>query len=255
MVTKSKCPSCARIGRDRHADNLIIYPNGGSHCFSCGYHSHGTASRRPFTAPPAGDQPSTQVTLLPYDIDTTIPAKCLDWLRQYHITYQDIIENDICWSEQRQLLLFPYDNCWQGRYFGSDDRHPKWWSKGNLDNQIWGKLLEPRLLPNGIILVEDIISTIRVGKYFPTICLFGSSLSKTKLARLLTHMTHNLIWWLDYDKKDYANERALYLQGLGYDSRAIVTPLDPKQYSNSEIISIISQLGLDKNPKSEYNSS
>jgi 5S rRNA maturation endonuclease (ribonuclease M5)/ABC-type Mn2+/Zn2+ transport system ATPase subunit len=38
VVGKTQCPSCATQGGDTHRDNLIIYDDGSSYCFACGYY-------------------------------------------------------------------------------------------------------------------------------------------------------------------------------------------------------------------------
>lgn len=38
ILTKIQCPQCATQGRDNSQDNLVIYGDGGQHCFACGYH-------------------------------------------------------------------------------------------------------------------------------------------------------------------------------------------------------------------------
>lgn len=239
MVTKSKCPACASIGRDKHSDNLITYPDGGSHCFSCGYHRNGRESFQSRLKPPtANDQPLGDTYPLPADSIAQIPEKALSWLKSFNITAKELIENRICWSESRQLLLFPYDNCWQGRYFGDSTSFPRWYSKGPLDSILWGKGLET-CSSSGIILCEDIISVIAVGRHFPTLCLFGSNPSRAKLGRIINHLSDNIVWWLDYDKRHEANRNVLYLQQIGFSSQAIITEKDPKCYTNQEIIQIL----------------
>lgn len=37
VLTKESCPSCKAQGRDNSNDNLVVYDNGGAHCFSCNY--------------------------------------------------------------------------------------------------------------------------------------------------------------------------------------------------------------------------
>ena len=37
VVGKTQCPECAKHGRDRSHDNLVLYENGGQHCFACNY--------------------------------------------------------------------------------------------------------------------------------------------------------------------------------------------------------------------------
>lgn len=38
VIAKEQCPQCASQGKDNSQDNLVIYGDGGQHCFSCGYH-------------------------------------------------------------------------------------------------------------------------------------------------------------------------------------------------------------------------
>src|SRR5258708_2257396 len=35
---REQCPECARLGRDTHEDNLGVYDDGHSYCFSCEYY-------------------------------------------------------------------------------------------------------------------------------------------------------------------------------------------------------------------------
>lgn len=37
VVKKEQCPSCAKKGNDNSKDNLIVYEDGGKHCFACRY--------------------------------------------------------------------------------------------------------------------------------------------------------------------------------------------------------------------------
>lgn len=208
------------------------------HCFSCGYHPHSKSSYKP---PTIEKQVEIDTYPLPQDVEPTIPAKALDWLKKFHITYKDIIANQILWSEYRQLLIFPYDNAWQGRYFGNDPKHPKWFSRGKLDDIIHIKGLTNE--SEKVILVEDILSCIRVGKFVPTVCLFGSHVSSAKLARL-KHVGSSYVWWLDYDKRDDAHRQALRAHSLGYNTSVIVTELDPKEYSDKEIREVLDKNGI-----------
>jgi twinkle protein len=41
MVERKQCPSCASNGRDKSQDNLVVYDDGSSYCFSCEYYQKG----------------------------------------------------------------------------------------------------------------------------------------------------------------------------------------------------------------------
>ena len=92
---------------------------------------------------------------------------------------------------------------------------------------------------NGDILVcvEDVISAIKVSKANPNVTatpLLGSSipleLTETILKRFKTVRV-----WLDRDKAIEAVKQARNIKQKGIDCEAIITPLDPKEYSTGEI--------------------
>lgn len=37
IVRRDQCPQCAKNGNDNSKDNLVVYSNGGKHCFACNY--------------------------------------------------------------------------------------------------------------------------------------------------------------------------------------------------------------------------
>lgn len=45
VVGKTQCPECAIQGRDTSQDNLVLYENGGEHCFACGYTKRGDGTQ------------------------------------------------------------------------------------------------------------------------------------------------------------------------------------------------------------------
>ncbi len=40
-IGNTQCPECAKNGKDKSQDNLVLYDNGGKNCFSCGYNVRG----------------------------------------------------------------------------------------------------------------------------------------------------------------------------------------------------------------------
>ena len=54
-LKKQPCPSCRKEGRDKSGDNLVVYPNDrGAHCFSCGFHQHGSRTTADDAPPSKG---------------------------------------------------------------------------------------------------------------------------------------------------------------------------------------------------------
>ena len=234
-VDHRQCPRCARNGNDRSHNNLAVYSDGSLYCFSCHYFVSGTGLER--IREPEGR--TVQALALPHDAEPDLSEKATGFLSKYGITGRDIQRNTLLWSEHWQRLIFPYfgDNGllgWQGRYLGTDNR-AKWYSQGNLRelSHVVGNKNSGQ-----IVLTEDIISAIKVS-HCPTICaapLFGSHVD---VAKVLTfrkkYGTIVVMVWLDFDK---AKESMMYskkLRDLGIQAHSIITPLDPKCYTDEEI--------------------
>ena len=45
LIRKEQCPDCAKMGKDTSKDNLAIYSDGQTHCFSCGKHGFVTHTK------------------------------------------------------------------------------------------------------------------------------------------------------------------------------------------------------------------
>ena len=233
FIENTYCPSC------HSKDNLAIYTDH-EWCWSCSrlvfYNYH---PRR------INDVKDTEVKIvsLPEDIAGYIPAVAHDWIKKYDLTLKELYENNVVWSESRQLLLFPlFDDkhfLWgyQGRYFGSDPKHPKWTSKGNYKNL--GKVYHPPLTTpkdSSIILVEDVISAIKISRTTPCLCLFGSFVDLNKICTIYKEKhPKNFIIWLDKDKEKESRLYSLQLNKIGIPTSVISTTLDPKSYSSNEI--------------------
>ena len=241
LLSKTRCPKCAERGKDKHADNLGIYSDGHHHCFSCGYTSNASTEAR--LRPQVKQQQA--MPALPEDTDTWLPPEAMDWLHQY---FNDTADFPLCyWSESNRWLIFPIMDkdmthmlAWQYRYFGTNERHPKWKSYGISENLL--HILGTNIFntsnhhaTSSLVLVEDLLSAVKVGHITPTLCLFGSNISLKRLAVLKTLGYTNIIIWLDWDKRDYAIKTAQQAQTLGLQTRVIHTQLDPKEYSYEDI--------------------
>ena len=182
--------------------------------------------------------------LLPYDSVKTIPAPALKWLDSYGITRDEIIKNDISYSNHWQRLLFPVRDdkgqllAWSGRYFGPN-KVSKWIHQGDIGTlcHIIGSPLEYNRASAGerpIVIVEDPVSGIKVGRWAPTLVLFGSHLS-LKTAVKLRNISRRAILWLDADKfvESQAISKRLALTGIS--ASILYTEKDPKVYDDTFI--------------------
>lgn len=230
VVRKEQCPQCAKHGRDRHRDNLAIYSDGGMHCFSCGYHrSTNTIIRtKPVIKPVEFN--------IPVDATTALPAKALDWLNSYHMTLNDLIRNKILWSDSMQWLIFPIEINgqsigFQARNFNTSKPY-KWYTKFPKNDHI--KVFGEQHT-NCIVIVEDIISAIRVSSLARSMPLFGSHINDKTLAFLRKENLPVRIW-LDRDKSKDAILYAGKARSLGIQASVVISPEDPKCYDKETIL-------------------
>jgi hypothetical protein len=232
-MKREQCPKCASYGKDRSHDNLAVYPDGSKYCFSCGYFV--TSRNIEYRINPCTEiKNSTVLKLLPSDVTTNIPKEVNEYLLINNIYPKDIINNFIHWSPSEERICFPifvdgkYIG-WQGR---SLTRKPKWYSQGIDDKLIY--------LTNNtsstVVLVEDIISAINVGKQpYSCCCLFGSNVSLARIQTLALLGKDKFILWLDKDKEIESLQRAEDLRLLGFRCYSLTTDKDPKYYSQENI--------------------
>lgn len=230
-TSKERCPKCASRGMDTSGDNLIVYSDGHKWCFGCGYHVPGDIRSR-LRKEESFEEPSI---VLPHDCDYSYPKKALEWCSKYYLTKNDLLVNHVVWSESYQRLFFPvFDQTgllgFQGRYFGNEDK-VKWWGKGDLKNiqHILGTNDRPI-----IVLTEDIISAIRVSKYYRAMPLFGCHLP-LKLFERLSIQFKEIVIWLDPDKRKEAIVGCPKASSVGLKCQIIFSDKDPKEYDDETL--------------------
>lgn len=238
IVKHIQCPQCRKEGRDNGHDNLGVYSDGHQFCFSCGYFVP-TDKCKTYMARYSGVQTPIQrerdVLRLPTDCDAGIPRKATDWFFQYGFDNNALTRYNILWSEHRQFLVFPYfiDGelvAWQGRYFGEDKKIGKWHTKGKVEEIIY--TLGPK--SKSLVLVEDIVSAMKLSRIIQSSPLFGSVISLKRLT-MLRHFYDTLYIWLDPDKQKEAIQFAQRGRLFGFDCHVILSDKDPKEHTTEEL--------------------
>jgi len=248
-----RCPFC-----ETRTSGFVVIPDLKGYilfCHKCGkkkWIPRGGFSPRAvkalLTVPKAKVYPDISV---PADMSMTIPAKGKVWLYEYGVTEKIIKEMKFGYSEKYQRLIMPvYKDgeliYWQGRYLGNHkkDGTPKYISRTKSGNYYW------EYNPTGsdvAVLVEDILSAIKVGSAgYCGVCLFGSYLKESVLNEVAETYTR-MVLWLDPDKRKSATKYTKRFSSLGYPLRVILTARkDPKEYTTKEI-----QKYLNKETKDE----
>lgn len=182
---------------------------------------------------------------LPADANTDIPVIALNWLSQYDILREEVTEYHMMWSNVLHGLIFPFYAidyalnakklvAWQARLFSrGGEARQKYMTVGPKEEVFFCVSLD-KARKHGIILVEDVISAIKVGRHACTMPLLGSHVSLNRQIQLRKY-TDKLTFWLDYDKSVDANKFATACAIIGYKTNVIMTPDDPKELSDQEI--------------------
>lgn len=240
-----QCPRCARQGRDRHEDNLAVYPDGHTYCFSCGYSTPATESvaemaDRVFKGNTHNLKLGT--ISLPSDVCKIYPEEAARWLIDCGLTPEDMLSPFIYYSPMWNRIIFPiFDSIdklkgWQGRAI-EDSQYPKWYTMKSFKPDEYQHIIGEELDdPDGIpvVVVEDMVSQLRVSKIYPCLCLFGIAMSETMAASLAQAYEHVVIW-LDDGATGHALEHAEMFAKYGAKSYVIWTNADPKYHTEAEI--------------------
>ena len=249
VLNHERCPRCAKLGKDRSADNLAVFEDGHSFCFACGYvlrslpnnaYLHARLNHPANNLKPEATEYS--------DLTYTLPEQPQAWLNKYSITRQEQINHRITWSPSKELLVIPITDLsgnitgTNSRYFGSKTDHPKYINlHTNKDSYKYVHNPNSQIL----VIVEDILSAIIVGRQYRGFALCGTNLSNGILNHIISHTIPNnltVVVWLDPDMHQKSIQHA---RRIGQYIRKVTSisdnEKDPKEYTETEICDIISR--------------
>lgn len=188
----------------------------------------------------------------PFPVDTSVSLRydALRWLKKYGITDEEIRANDLRWSAERQWLIFPIYGYkpeeadkvigYATRNFNGQPNYAKSLFFGIRGNAVHIIGYDRMAVSDVLVVVEDPISAIKVGRHYPCLCLFGSNLSAVLLHRVRTvmrgfAMPPRITLWLDNDKASEAARIAQEAISKGMEVNLVVTLQDPKTYTDPHI--------------------
>ncbi len=241
-VVKSQCPRCAAQGRDRSGDNLAIYADGHEYCFSCNYYVPAPPSakiKQMSQAIRVESNKAPDIIKLPFDASPNFSPEILSRLTSWGITMKDIEKHKLMWSDMENRLVMPvYDQYGQLLMYQARSFTPgaiKYLTKGGSSDILHILQSEPEG-PNYnecIILVEDLISAIRISHYKPAMPLWGNDIPLKTIRRLATRY-HTVGVWLDPDMRLKSIKDVLRINQY-VPAFVITSNLDPKLYSLENI--------------------
>ena len=176
---------------------------------------------------------------LPNDFTTEIPRQGRDWLHQAGITEQVWRKYRFGYSEYLERVVLPvYDDednlIWfQCRALQAGQK-PKYLQPARERGKVMFQVRRDTKTNGRVVVVEDILSAIRVGKHENTASLLGTKITTSQAAEL--GKSSQVITWLDSDgagrKGSYSIRKTL---SLITEVKNIVTKLDPKELSDKDI--------------------
>jgi DNA primase len=179
---------------------------------------------------------------LPHGMTTDIPATGLAWLYKYNLNDADISYYNIQYSTTLNRVVLPvYDSnmelvYYQARNLGEiTARSPKYMNvKARGRKDIYFDVGDIENPTDDCVIVEDILSAIRVGKHLDTVALLNAYIPDELLLRqLITY--EKIILWLDPDKWDRMSRKVKRFRSFNYDVIMIRANQDPKYYTDVEI--------------------
>lgn len=173
-----------------------------------------------------------------------IPAEGILWLAKAGLSQQRAASNDIYWSDKIKRVVIPVYS--KGKLV--------YWQARRVLNEPTAKYINPaidrseilyKVLPTTceinttrLVVTEDIMSAIRVGRHLPTYSLMGTKTSSAQLSSIVKYSRVSI--WLDPDKAGEEGAAKLRKAASLFTSVDIInSKADPKCLSDREIRSIL----------------
>ena len=194
---------------------------------------------------------------LPYDFTNQIPLIASTWIKKYGITDGEIELFGFGWSESLERLILPVyvdDQLmyWQGRTFKPISlTNPKYlnircagakhvYFQRKIAGHFGDGVAYGDSPTSSLVIVEDILSAVKCGRYISSLGLLGSYLPDS-LSYVLNRFD-KIYLWLDHDKlKTSAKALRRLAQTSGKILKIIDTSLDPKEISDTKIKELLCQ--------------
>lgn len=229
FLRNTRCPKCAEQGNDRSGNNLAIYSDTHKYCFACGYYEKGDIVEKYKQKLVPKTSSSFFTPALTFD------DKALLYLKKYGLTDKEI-EDNYFWDETG-FLVFNANVFQNARNF--NNTFPKYISRGTIR----GNEVIFHKSKNYVIIVEDSVSAIKVGRVCSSVAIHNSVIPHELLMRLSKDYD-NLGIWLDPDKQKEmlgeSKKAAIYFNNV----KVIWTDKDPKDFTTKEITQILFDKGI-----------
>jgi 5S rRNA maturation endonuclease (ribonuclease M5) len=185
---------------------------------------------------------------IPEDLKESYPQESIRYLIRYFNTADEACRlTDCFWSSKYQRLCFPYVGskhltqdkrilgCWMRSL--KEDVKAKWLYAG--DRNICWLLGDCQNNDKVVVVVEDVISAIKVSQVLPCICLGGTKIND-RTRDVIDSNFKRVVLFLDGDEAGRTASQKLNRElVLLNDTRQIRTKKDPKDYDIDELKEIL----------------
>lgn len=246
FLYNGRCKSCGS------KDNLAHYDDGSKWCWGCHYREDATISSYVLSNIHKGrerhEDSGEQQPQMPDDAGTQFSEDAVRWMERFYLDVPTAIRRGVLYSATRDQIIYQLGNVWQARNLrvgggpGNSGRpKSKNFTSGNVNEclHIYGRNSGGLgdLSQQGLVIVEDPVSAIRVAALYDALPLLGSHLATSRLNAVagLYGPSSKLFIWLDSDKLTESRNIARRFQMVGVSARVIWTELDPKCHKDNEI--------------------
>lgn len=241
---------CHHCGKRGYASNRTLESGGTGKAYGTPYSRVAAGARHEYSpSSKAGDDKGTDkqdssrsLISFPYDAVNqvsrwgNVDAKV--WVLKYGLDMAAINTAGICWSDKFSSILFPryLDGnlvAFQTRKFPAGDG-PKYLSYGDSNSPY--DALQGSVVGSTVVLVEDMLSALKVSQIAPACHLGGTSL-KEPLMRHLLQSYNKFVIMLDNDNWQVRTNQIKLLRKLSTYAQAYIVPIDkdPKEFAISEL--------------------
>jgi hypothetical protein len=165
------------------------------------------------------------------------PGRALHWVKQYGIMDYEIAEYQISYSPSRKRVIIPVwwageKVGWQARKIYDEDTGPKYITKARNPP---GFMLKGGTSKEEIVLVEDVISAIKIGRTTEAVAMLSTNPTRTLMDYVKTFSNYKI--WLDMDNPQVIRQALKLLKSLNVfgSTKLIISPKDPKCYDDYDI--------------------
>lgn len=185
---------------------------------------------------------------IPHDAtgDTTKwPSEARVWVYRFGITDKEVIKYGIVYSSDIGRVLLPvYDNnglaSYQARRIHDEDDGAKYITRTNRGDVLWRS--HDATDDDTVVLCEDILSGIRIGRILPARALLGTTISERGITQLLAAGYTKFIVFLDDDNADVCKKQLILKNRLDTFGTARIIHSrgkDPKEYTKQELTEVL----------------